>query len=331
MVRRFYGSKVKGPLIASHNTAEVKKKMAAPATLPRSSSYTDALTAVDAPPTTLPAEPGARPAADDAATAEAAEAAMAATAPPPPPPMVSYRALFRFADKLDVLLVVVGSLGGLTHGVMMPVFSIIFGSLLDDFNAADTASLTRNVSKTAAYLVYVAIAVFVASYFQVMCFVVAAQRQSARIRVAYFSALLRQEMGWYDEQETGALTARIGDDVAKIQEAIGDKVGNYLQFMSMFVAGMIVAFVYGWRLALVILSVLPLLAAVGYVFSKFFAASASAGQAHYAGAGGVAYEVISLIRTIVAFGTQDREIARCGPLARAGRPYRRRLLAGNAG
>ena len=143
---------------------------------------------------------------------------------------------------------------------------------------------------------------------------VAAQRQTTAMRARYFEALMRQEMGWYDEQETGALTARIDDDVSKIQEALGDKLGSLIQFLSMFFAGMIVAFIYGWKLALVILSVTPLLVAVGFFFTKFMATAATQGQASYADAGSVAYEAIGLIRTVVSFGAQRLELERYNKL-----------------
>jgi ABC-type multidrug transport system fused ATPase/permease subunit len=116
--------------------------------------------------------------------------------------------------------------------------------------------------------------------------------------------------GRYDEQETGALTSRIDDDVGKVQEAIGDKLGNFIQFISMFVAGMIIAFVYGWKLALVILSVTPLLAFVGFFFTKFMSEATSKSQESYSEAGSVAYEAIGLIKTVVAFGTQRFETER---------------------
>ena len=49
-------------------------------------------------------------------------------------------------------------------------------------------------------------------------------------------------------------------DVNKIQEGIGDKLGQFFQFMAQFLAGFIVGFVRGWELTLVIMSVVPLLA-----------------------------------------------------------------------
>ena len=52
-------------------------------------------------------------------------------------------------------------------------------------------------------------------------------------------------------------------DVNKIREGIGDKVGNFLQWTTAFVAGLILGLAYGWKLALVIIAVSPLLAICG--------------------------------------------------------------------
>ena len=46
----------------------------------------------------------------------------------------------------------------------------------------------------------------------------------------------------------------------KIQEGIGDKLGQFFQYIAQFVVGFIVGFVRGWELTLVIMSVVPLLA-----------------------------------------------------------------------
>ena len=51
-------------------------------------------------------------------------------------------------------------------------------------------------------------------------------------------------------------------------EGIGDKIGNFFQWFSTFVAGIVIGFVYGWKLTLVIMSVSPLLVGCGVVFTK---------------------------------------------------------------
>ena len=61
-------------------------------------------------------------------------------------------------------------------------------------------------------------------YIQVATWVKSGQNQACAIRIAYFRALLRQEIGWYDQHSSGALTTQIAESLPKIQEAMSDKV-----------------------------------------------------------------------------------------------------------
>ena len=55
---------------------------------------------------------------------------------------------------------------------------------------------------------------------QVFCFDVAGEALTARIRSVSFKAMLRQEIGWYDEERnsTGALTTRLANDAGQVKE-----------------------------------------------------------------------------------------------------------------
>ena len=57
-------------------------------------------------------------------------------------------------------------------------------------------------------------------------------------------------------------------DVEKIQDGIGQKLGQFFLYMSTFFTGFIVGFIYGWQLTLVILAVSPLLAISGGIMGK---------------------------------------------------------------
>lgn len=48
---------------------------------------------------------------------------------------VSIFKLFAFADGLDYLLILIGTLGAAAHGAALPVFFLFFGKLLDGFGA----------------------------------------------------------------------------------------------------------------------------------------------------------------------------------------------------
>uniref|UniRef100_A0A3P9PPQ3 ATP binding cassette subfamily B member 1 n=1 Tax=Poecilia reticulata TaxID=8081 RepID=A0A3P9PPQ3_POERE len=152
--------------------------------------------------------------------------------------------------------------------------------------------------------------VLVAAYLQVSLWTLAAGRQVKRIRKLFFHRIMQQDIGWFDVNETGELNTRLTDDVYKIQEGIGDKVGMLIQSFSSFIAAFIIGFTKGWKLTLVILAVSPLLGISAALFSKLLANFTTKEQSAYAKAGAVAEEVLSAIRTVFAFSGQKKEIAR---------------------
>eukprot|EP00002_Diphylleia_rotans_P014621 TRINITY_DN2848_c0_g1_i8.p1 TRINITY_DN2848_c0_g1~~TRINITY_DN2848_c0_g1_i8.p1 ORF type:complete len:1149 (-),score=251.56 TRINITY_DN2848_c0_g1_i8:291-3737(-) len=148
------------------------------------------------------------------------------------------------------------------------------------------------------------------AYAEVAFWMMAGERQAIRYREEYFKAILRQDIAWFDTQKTGELTSALSSDIVDIQEAIGEKVGNAIHHFFTFLFGFIVGFIQGWQLALVIISVAPLLALCGGIWTKIFGVLAKQTQLAYAGAGGIAEEVISSVRTVVSFGGEKKEIER---------------------
>ena len=73
---------------------------------------------------------------------------------------------------------------------------------------------------------------------------------------------------------------------------------------------MVVAFVYGWDLTLVILSMLPLMSVFGALAAKVQTSFAQKEMEAYGQAGVIAEEVLSAVRTVVAFGGEKKEVAR---------------------
>lgn len=123
---------------------------------------------------------------------------------------VSYFTLYRYADKYDYIMLVAALIGAVAHGVSQPLMSIIFGSVINSFDPTAVVNIADVVSGNAKWFVILGAATAVVSYFQQMGFLLSSHRQVNVIRKSYFRALTRQNMGWYDKQEVGALTSRIG-------------------------------------------------------------------------------------------------------------------------
>lgn len=69
------------------------------------------------------------------------------------------------------------------------------------------------------YFVIAGIAVGTATFLQISTFSVAGERLTERIRDMAFCAMLRQEVGWFDNKSngTGTLCARLSSDSAAVQ------------------------------------------------------------------------------------------------------------------
>ncbi|PKK31850.1 ATP-binding cassette, sub-family B (MDR/TAP), member 5 [Columba livia] len=238
--------------------------------------------------------------------------------------------LFHYADWVDILLMVVGLIAAATNGTGLPLMIIIFGDMTNSFvlsgvrpNVSEDTSVNSSscpsipsidieaeMTKFAYYYVGIGFAVLVLSMIQVWTFLIAATRQTARIRQKFFFAVLHQEMAWFDTTQIGALNTRLTDDINTIHEGIGDKICIFVQFFSTFLTGIIIGFVHGWKLTLVILSVSPLLAVSAAVWSTLLASLTAKELSAYAKAGAVAEEILTAIRTVVAFNGQQKALAK---------------------
>ncbi|CAI8010328.1 ATP-dependent translocase ABCB1 [Geodia barretti] len=161
-------------------------------------------------------------------------------------------------------------------------------------------------------LIYVGIAtaILVVSGLQSLLFQYVAERQIHQIRRRFYRAILRQDIGWFDANPSGELSSRLSDDVQKIEAGIGEKFSVVIQSFTTFAAAFVVSFTQEWRLTLVMLAYTPLIVIVTMILGKVTAGFTTREQKVYAGAGAVAEEVLSSIRTVFAFSGEQKEVER---------------------
>ena len=73
---------------------------------------------------------------------------------------------------------------------------------------------------------------------------------------------------WVLSSRLSVYSTHLYSDIEKIQSGIGDKVAVFLSYFSTFIAGYVIAFVYSWKMALVVMTMLPLIFFVAAAFSK---------------------------------------------------------------
>ncbi|XP_030843468.1 ATP-dependent translocase ABCB1-like [Strongylocentrotus purpuratus] len=241
-------------------------------------------------------------------------------------PKVALTRLFRYATSLDGFLMLIGSLAAIVHGCAWPVLNIVFGELIDSFtdfakndtNATTSPTASSNPTQDfddqmqlyAVIFSLIGVATVCFAYLQNSLWTLACERQIYKIRKAFFDAILYQEIAWFDVHKSGELTSRLADDMERVKEGLGDKISISLQYVAMFFAGFAIAFFKSWELTLVLLSMTPLIAIAGGFMTYVLTSFSKKEQESYAGAGSVAEEVLSCIRTVVAFGGEQKEVAR---------------------
>ena len=185
------------------------------------------------------------------------------------------------------------------HGVVMPLFSLLFGRIINGLNGGNLSAVVRELC---LQLMGVALAAALSAYFQFAIANVVAVRQIRRLTQAYVRALLRQDISWSDGHPFGETTARLIEDTVMIQSGIGGKFTLGVQGATTFIAGFVLAFSLSWKMSLVLLGFLPILGGVMAVVSNALLGSGAKEADAYAEAGDVATEALSNLRTVAAYG-----------------------------
>ncbi|KAF3694887.1 Bile salt export pump ATP-binding cassette sub-family B member 11 Sister of P-glycoprotein [Channa argus] len=243
-------------------------------------------------------------------------------------------------------MMVVGSLCAIIHGAASPLMLLVYGMMTNTFVAYELevqemkdlnkecnnntiywkngsiyetdanstvycgVDIEAQMTMFAYYYIGIGLGVLLVSYFQIVFWVSAAARQIQRIRKIYFRKVMRMEIGWFDCNSVGELNTRISDDINKINNAIADQVSIFIERISTFVFGFMVGFIGGWKLTLVVIAVSPLIGIAAGLMAMAVARLTGQELKAYAKAGAVADEVLSSIRTVAAFGGEQKEAER---------------------
>ncbi|XP_076811710.1 ATP-dependent translocase ABCB1-like [Clavelina lepadiformis] len=238
------------------------------------------------------------------------------------PATISYFELYRYAEGREKALIAVGTLAALAQGVALPLLAVFMGGLINQLIDPGSSNLTStNISGQAASFdetifstiynfVYVAIGVFFASTIQTTCWTRQVISQSARISVRYFRAILRQDISYHDLASAGELNTRMTENLSKIREGMGEKVGLAIQHTSTIIGSLIVAFVYSYQITLVNLAFTPLLGLTIVALFKLDSIYSNKELDAYSSAGAIAEQTIAAIRTVTAFGCQGRQLSK---------------------
>lgn len=252
---------------------------------------------------------------------------------------VPFYKLYRYATCLEQVAVFSAVLFGILMGCCVPTATILYGeftTLLIDrvvqvgqstptfmlnwfgggqilINATEEENRDALLADAVAFALGCSTVSFVQFIFGMLCVDLlnfASLRQINRIRQRFFESVLRQDMSWYDTNTGTNFASTITEDLDKMKNGIGEKVGIFLYLVSSFVVSVVISFIYGWKLTLVVISCAPIIILSTSVVAKVQSNLTEKELKSYSIAGIIAEEVLGSIRTVVAFGGESKEIER---------------------
>ncbi len=148
------------------------------------------------------------------------------------------------------------------------------------------------------------------SYMRVYLLTEVGEKSLADMRKDVYSKLLSMPMSFFSEKRVGELSNRISSDLSQIQDAISFTLAEFLRGIFTLIIGLIFIFLISPKLALVMLSVVPVVAILAVIFGKSIRKRSRKAQDQLAESGTIVQETFHGITVVKAFTSEFYEIGR---------------------
>jgi ABC-type multidrug transport system fused ATPase/permease subunit len=140
-------------------------------------------------------------------------------------------------------LLILGCVGSVIAGLIFPAFGYVFSQVVVRITLKGGLTSQGPMDGANLYsflLMIVGVGSFVGFGIKILCFEVAGERYTKRLRHAVFQAYLKQEVGYFDNSENttvGVLTTKLAVDAKNVNEMVTKVWGEIIQTILTGVAG----------------------------------------------------------------------------------------------
>ncbi|CAA0836769.1 ABC transporter B family member 20 [Striga hermonthica] len=202
------------------------------------------------------------------------------------------------------LYAVLGSTGAAIFGSFNPVLAYVIALIVTAYYRTDEKHHVRQeIDRWCLIIAGMGIVTVIANFLQHFYFGIMGEKMTERVRRMMFSAMLRNEVGWFDEEENSAdnLSMRLANDATFVRASFSNRLSIFIQDSAAVVVAVLIGMFLEWRLALVALATLPVLI-VSAIAQKLWLAGFSKGiQEMHRKASLVLEDAVRNIYTVVAF------------------------------
>eukprot|EP00250_Pteridium_aquilinum_P022328 c25352_g1_i3 orf=1-3525(-) len=203
---------------------------------------------------------------------------------------------------------VLGALGTLLSGCQLPLLAWMMAQALEYMYLPNPSDMKKGLAKTSWMLCGLGVSAVLVCTCGFYFSGIVGENITMQVRKLMFFAMLRNEISWFDQNNSVLLSSRLSADAPLVKGALVDRSVSLLRSLGLLVTACVIAFKLQWKLSLVMIATLPavVIQSTGQVqFSKGFGAELNKA---YMKANIVAGEAISNIRTVAAFCAEDKVV-----------------------
>ncbi|CCC11025.1 unnamed protein product [Sordaria macrospora k-hell] len=136
---------------------------------------------------------------------------------------------------------------------------------------------------------------------------IGAEKLLSRARAQAFRTILRQDVSFFDRDEntTGALISFLSTETKHLAGISGATLGTILMISTSLVASLVIALAVGWKMALVCISVVPVILACGFWRVSMLARFQAESRTAYEASASYACEATAAIRTVASLCREE--------------------------
>ncbi|HBS52621.1 MAG TPA: multidrug ABC transporter ATP-binding protein, partial [Flavobacterium sp.] len=148
------------------------------------------------------------------------------------------------------------------------------------------------------------------SFFRLSLFVNFTENTLANLRLALYSNLVKLPMAFFSQKRVGELNSRISSDITQIQDTLTSTIAEFLRQFILIIGGIALLATESFKLTLLMLSVVPLVAVAAVIFGRFIRGYSKKVQDKVAESQVIVEETMQGISIVKAFANEWYEIAR---------------------
>jgi len=184
----------------------------------------------------------------------------------------SYLKPYRTTFAIGWVFLVLSSSAGLVFPYLLG--QLLGGTSTDVPTAAGNASWIEkldlsNINMVAILLIFLFFFQSLFSYFRIVLFTKVTENTLRDIRNDAFQKLIYMPMDFFNRNKVGALTSRISADITIIQDTLRTTIAEFFRQLIIIIGSIIFITIVSWRLALIMLATVPVMAIIAVLFGRF--------------------------------------------------------------